>query len=254
MAKSLSPAPSRKRYLPENRRRMIVEGAIRFFAEHGFDGSTHQLASYIGVTQPLIYQYFPSKTNLIEAVYEQLFQDRWNDEWDAILSDRSRPIEDRLVDFYRRYAAVTHEPEWTRVFLYSGLRGLEINRRYSSIVGERAIRRICIEVRDAFGFDGLDKTPLSVAETEAAWMLHASVFYYGVRRFVYRTEVEARPDQLVRTAVRLYLRGIAGVAEANGLNATAGNRQCSGVRRAAGKPDARRPARRPASRAPKKSR
>jgi AcrR family transcriptional regulator len=212
------PIKTRKRHPPEERRRLIIESAIEFFSKHGFDGSTHQLATYIGVTQPLIYQYFPTKDDLIEAVYETLFVNRWKDEWDVILSDRSRKIENRLIEFYTDYAKVVHEPNWTRVFLYSGLRGLEINRRYTSIVAERAIRRICIEVRDAFNFVGLAKAPLSVAETESAWMLHASIFYYGVRRFVYQLDVEAGSDELIRTAVTLYLRGVTGIAENNGLS------------------------------------
>lgn len=224
MADPSYPVKKRRRHSPAQRRRMIIEGAIEFFSRHGFDGSTHQLATYIGVTQPLIYQYFPTKEDLIEAVYQSLFQNRWKDEWDVILSDRKRTIEERLIEFYTDYAKVIHEPEWTRVFLYSGLRGLEINRRYASIVAERAIRRICIEVREAFNFAGLADAPLSVAETEAAWMLHASVFYYGVRRFVYQFEVEAGSDQLIHTAVKLYLYGVTGVAEANGLLGKAGAR------------------------------
>ncbi len=208
----------RKRYSPEERRRMIVEGAIEFFAENGFDGSTHQLAKYIGVTQPLIYQYFPSKEDLIEAVYSELFQGRWNDEWDGILADRSRSLEDRLTDFYQRYCAVIHAPDWIRVFLYSGLKEMDITQRYAPLVEERAIRRICIEARDAFGLPGLDKVPLSHEEFEAAWMLHGGIFYYGVRRFVYRVPVEASTEKLINASVKLYLEGVGGVAKSIGLS------------------------------------
>ena len=59
---------------------MILDGAIDFFAEHGLDGSTHALAKYLNVTQPLIYQYFPNKEELIDAVYEELFRGRWRAE------------------------------------------------------------------------------------------------------------------------------------------------------------------------------
>lgn len=196
---------------------MILEGAITFFAEKGFDGSTHQLAEYLGVTQPLIYQYFPTKEDLIEAVYEDLFQSRWKDEWDGILSDRSRPLHDRLTDFYRRYCEVIHAPEWIRVFLYSGLKNMEINLRYGPIVEERAIRRICIEARAEMGFPGVDKAPLTNQEFEAVWTMHGGIFYYGVRRFVYRAKVNASTDELIEGAVTTFLAGTPKLVERMGV-------------------------------------
>ena len=45
---------------------MIVEGAIHYFAEHGFDGETRALARSIGVSQALIFHYFPTKEALID--------------------------------------------------------------------------------------------------------------------------------------------------------------------------------------------
>ena len=48
--------------------KMIVEEAIRFFAEAGFAGQTRELARRLDVTQPLLFQYFPTKDDLIERV------------------------------------------------------------------------------------------------------------------------------------------------------------------------------------------
>ncbi len=222
MAEELDTKPKakRQRFSPEERRRMILEGAIEFFAENGFDGSTHQLAHFLGVTQPLIYKYYPTKEDLIDAVYEDLFQNRWNDEWDGILSDRSRPIKERLVDFYTRYCEVIHSPDWIRVFLYSGLKNMEINQRYAPLVEERAIRRVCIEARDANNLPGLDKIPLANEEFEAVWTMHGGIFYYGVRRFVYRVPVSASTDELINGAVTTYLEGVQGLARQMGLTAS----------------------------------
>jgi AcrR family transcriptional regulator len=196
---------------------MIIEGAIKFFAENGFDGSTHQLANYLGVTQPLIYQYFPTKEDLIGAVYENLFQSRWRDEWDGILADRDRPIHDRLVDFYTRYCEVIHSPDWIRVFLYSGLKNMEINLRYAPLIEERAIRRICLEVRAANGLPGVDKVPLTNQEFEAVWTMHGGIFYYGVRRYVYHANVAASTDELIDGAVTVFLEGVLGLTERLGI-------------------------------------
>lgn len=205
------------RYSPEERRKMIIDGAIEFFSEQGFDGSTHQLAKYLGVTQPLIYQYFPSKEDLVEAVYMSLFQDRWNDEWEDILRDRTRPIQDRLTDFYSRYIAIVHTSEWIRIFLHSGLKNMEIARRYTPIIERRVITRICAEMRAALGLQDFANCALTDEEFEAAWMLHGGIFYNGVRRSVYRVPVKADVDALIRGTVLTYVSGAKGLAEHLGI-------------------------------------
>ena len=74
---------ARKRLQPFDRERLIVEAAVRFFAENGFEGQTRKLAASLGITQPLLYRYFPSKEALIERVYQEVFIGRWNPDWEA---------------------------------------------------------------------------------------------------------------------------------------------------------------------------
>jgi AcrR family transcriptional regulator len=76
---------ARKRLQPFDRERLIVEAAVRFFAENGFEGQTRKLAASLGITQPLLYRYFPSKEALIERVYQEVFIGRWNPDWEAWL-------------------------------------------------------------------------------------------------------------------------------------------------------------------------
>jgi AcrR family transcriptional regulator len=46
---------ARKRMSVQERERQIVEGAIQFFARHGFDAQLRDLAKSIGVTHTLLY-------------------------------------------------------------------------------------------------------------------------------------------------------------------------------------------------------
>ena len=83
------------------RRAQIVEAACQFFSEHGFSGPTRDLAASIGVTQALLYRYFDSKTDLIDAVFAQVFRTHWAD--DAIErfeEGLGRPVVERLVEAY----------------------------------------------------------------------------------------------------------------------------------------------------------
>ena len=209
----------RKRLSPENRRRMILDEAISFFAEYGFDGSTRQLARHLGVTQPLIYQYFPSKAELIEAVYQKVFEQRWEDEWSNTLADQSTPLVDRLEKFYTNYCEVIHDPTWMRIYLFAGLRSNEINQKYNPLIEKRIIRRICEELRIHCGLPTHDIHPITPAEIETVWTLHGGIFYYGVRRYVYKVSVKVSSRQMIRSAVLTLVNGYealvrdAGVAE-----------------------------------------
>lgn len=211
-------AAPRRRYSPAERRQMILDGAIQFFAEHGLDGSTHQLAKYLNVTQPLIYQYFPNKEELIDAVYEELFRGRWREAFDQILCDRSRPLRDRLLDFYDHYAQIMHSSEWMRVYLYSGLRNLELNQRYNPLIEKGVIARFCEELRHSLNLPGFDTLPLTPQEREATWVLHGGLFYYGVRRFIYRVEASEDTALTVDAAVTMYLAGMPEVYRRMGLS------------------------------------
>ncbi|MEN9769531.1 MAG: hypothetical protein RLZZ180_1161, partial [Pseudomonadota bacterium] len=75
------------------RERQILDGAIQFFADKGLDGQLRDLASSIGVTHALLYHYFPTKQALIDRVYLEVFEGRWQPEWETLLDDPERSPE-----------------------------------------------------------------------------------------------------------------------------------------------------------------
>ena len=116
------PAP-KKRMKREDREREIVRAAVAFFAEVGLDGDTRELAKRLGVTQSLIFRYFPNKAALIERVYQEVYVGRWNPYWETIITDRNISLNDRLLMLYKDYARVALTYDWVRIFMFSGLRG-----------------------------------------------------------------------------------------------------------------------------------
>lgn len=203
---------NRRRLAADDRRRQIVAAATSFFAEVGFDGGTRALAERLGVTQPLIYRYFPSKDDLIKAVYEDVYVNRWQPGWDALIADRSIALADRLKQFYRRFTEVIFTPEWIRIYLFSGLRGLEINQWWISFVEERIMRTICGEIRHSHGLPAPDQLPIQPEEIELYWMLHGGIFYYGVRCEVYHATPHLDRGALIDVGVDSFLAGFAAVA------------------------------------------
>lgn len=207
-------APPRKRMASEERRQEFLTKAIEFFAQEGFESSTRELARRLGVTQPLLYRYFPSKSDLISEVYDAVYVKRWRDEWGVLLADRSRPLRDRLVEFYIAYTDVVFHNDWMRIFLFSGLKGVDINRRYMELVRVRILEPILSEVRFDAGLDDLTPTE---EEVEFAWIVHGGIFYYGVRTLIYEASVLNNKEFVIENAIDSLLGQIAQVR----ANATA---------------------------------
>lgn len=186
----------RKRLPRQEREKLIVEEAIRFFAEVGFEGQTRALAERLGVTQPLLYRYFPDKSSLIDRVYQEVYLNRWNPAWDSLISDRSRSLKERLTIFYRQFYDTYYTYESVRIFLFAGLKGLDLNTRGLSDLLQRAVLPICAEIRHQAGLPGVAEAPMMPAEIEAFWTMHSRFFYRAVRQHVYGLPVT---DDLEKT-------------------------------------------------------
>jgi AcrR family transcriptional regulator len=154
---------------PEARKTELLTRAIEFFSEEGFDGGTRALAQRIGITQPLIYRYFPSKEDLINEVYNAVYVSQWKDDWTTRLVDRSLPLQQRLTEFYRDYAHTIFNRTWMRIFFFAGLKGLDINTRY--------INRV----------------------------MHGAIFYQGIREHVYGLPGQIDHDRSAQAAIKMYL-------------------------------------------------
>ena len=74
MGKSPKPRPARKSRAdadPPARREEVLETALTLVSEHGVAGaSLRKLAAELGISQPSLYHYFPSKDALVSAVVE----------------------------------------------------------------------------------------------------------------------------------------------------------------------------------------
>jgi AcrR family transcriptional regulator len=200
-----------RRLSPDDRRKEFVAKATELFAEEGFGGGTRALARRLGVTQPLLYRYFPSKDDLIKEVYRTVYLEPLETGWEKLLSDRSRPLRDRLQDFYVAYTNVIFTRKWLRIYLYSGLKGLDINRWYVDMVRDKILTRIIRECRHEVGLSVQSKP--TAAELELAWVFHGGIFYYGVRKYIYESPVLEDKGQMISAALEVFLAGFERISE-----------------------------------------
>ena len=197
---------TRVRMKPSERKQLILAGAIDYFAEYGFTGKTRELSDRLGITQPLLYRYFPSKQVLMEEVFEIIFLDSWRNDWDGLLSDESIPLNKRLTKFDQQYFEDSFSMRWIRVYLHSGLAGTGLNKKYLKMIRQRLIDPVCISMRTHFG-PKLEWGPISDAEREFVWMLHGNFFAYATRKYIFNHDTKIDFDGYLTRAIGNFLDG-----------------------------------------------
>ena len=168
------------------------------------------LATEVGVTHALLYHYFPTKQALIERVYYALCEGRWNVEWEVLLDDPTRDVEDKFNAFYRAYSATVLTRDFVRVFMFSGLSDRYITDRFFTLLRTRLFPRLIRETRRHCGI--VSRRKPSSQEFELLMGLHGGIFYTGVRRYIYEQAAPMLPQPkqdedlvLVRDRVHAYL-------------------------------------------------
>jgi AcrR family transcriptional regulator len=193
-----------RRLAPEEREQLIVQKAVKHFATHGFSASTRDLAKEMGVSQPLLYRYFPSKEALADRVFDEVYLSRWNPEWEETIADHGRPLEARLRQFYKQYGKVILKSDWIRIFIFAGLTREGINKRYLDRLRERIFDLVLAELRREFGI--ADPTPQQYEdEIEFIWGLHAAIFYVGVRKSVNGLPIPKDLDRMIDQKLDAFL-------------------------------------------------
>ena len=110
-------APARAAGVAADKRRQILDAAVRVFARQGFHSCrVSDIADEAGVAYGLVYHYFESK----EEILNTLFLERWQIMLDAIAEIDSKPLTAReklyevasfIIDSYR------YEPELMKVII-----------------------------------------------------------------------------------------------------------------------------------------
>lgn len=205
--KTVKPVKAKVRLSAQEREQQIAQGAVEFFSEVGFSGDTRQLASRLNVTQSLLYKYFPNKEALIERVYQEVYIGRWDPFWESIIRDQSLPMEQRLNTLYIAYAKTALNRDWVRIFMFSGLRGERINRKYLDMLRARILEPIAQELRKEFGLPGVAEIPLKNSEVELVWSINARIFYFGQRRWIFDVPIEDNLEEMIRLTIAHFMAG-----------------------------------------------
>jgi len=161
---------ARNERLAAEKRRVILDAAVRVFATRGFNGCrVSDIADEAGVAYGLVYHYFRSK----DEVLDTLFLERWNVMLELIRDVDQRQIPPReklheitsfIVDSYR------HDPDLMKVII------VEVTRAANSFG-----RTHLAKIREAYELiaDVVEKAQQEGAFTDAVTAQFAAMAFYG---------------------------------------------------------------------------
>lgn len=205
-ARKKKPAAAPARLPRGARRQRLVEEAATFFAEVGFEGTTRALAERLGVTQALLYRYFPSKQALIDAALAHVFGDRWDPAWDGLLADHRQPLAERLTTFYCAYHAGSTALSM-RLFVRAGLDGQSLPGRHGARLTDRIFAPVIAALRAETGLPTLADKGMMRGERELAMTLHGAVVFLGIRKHVYQMPLPKNVDDVIRLQAETFVAG-----------------------------------------------
>lgn len=187
------------------RRAQILNKAFEFFSEYGLTAQTRALADACGVSQRLLYSVFPNKSALINAVYETEIAGVFKAVWFVQLRDRSKPMAQRLNEFYRQYYGTVLTRRWMRLFLYASLAEVEMATTYISSIILHLLETMMEEAAHEAGL----ALPQNQAELqEIGWILHGAVSHLAIRRHIYHGATSLDVEKVIALQVGSFLAGL----------------------------------------------
>ena len=191
---------------PVERKRQIVDAAMRCFAERGFEGTTTRMLSRAaGVSEGLIFRHFPTKRSLYRAIIAKRIAEGPAGMMpaEAAARDDDRAVLTSIASTL--VARVAKDPSFMRLMFYSALEGAPLSRMFynARVRRVRSFLASYLERRMKAG-------ALRVMDpAAAAGAFMGMVANYIQQKHLFRVPVSPLPvDELVRAWVDLFLRGL----------------------------------------------
>ena len=194
----------RKRLTHDERKALILDRAADYLSENGFPVRTRRLAAAAGISQRLIYHFFPNKSALIDEIYDRAIEGPFKATWFVELADRATPVADRLHAFYRDYFDTLLTRRWTRLLIYSSFSKQNMAPRYISGVILRLLETIVEEVAAERGVTLPKEKPVI---HEIGWILHGAVSHLAIRRHLFHANVDVPVDLVLDAQIDSFLAG-----------------------------------------------
>ena len=192
----------------QERRAAIIDTAINLFAENGFRGvTTRELAQAVGVSEPVLYQHFPSKRDLYNAIIETIVEKSAPSFGDCpnippTLGDNREffiAVASAIIDWHERH------PAYLRLLIFSALEGHE----FSELFFERHSVHFLNALADHIRTQVEIKAFRPVDPVVAAHHFIGVTAHYGIHCSIFQKNKVTMPrDAVVSSIVDIFMKGI----------------------------------------------
>jgi AcrR family transcriptional regulator len=193
----------------QDRRSAILKAAIRLFSERGFRGvTTRELAASVGVSEPVLYQHFPSKKELYTAIIEESNDQHYRDALEGLAKMAESANDEQFFTHLAQAMVQWHEqkPELIRLKFFSNLEGHELMEEFHDKQARPFIEVIVgyIEKRMEQG------AFLEVNPLVAALAFCGTIGHYCQSTVLFRSSIcqSICREEMVSLSVKLFLNGI----------------------------------------------
>jgi len=204
----------KRRMSAGGRREQILKGAMRIFAQKGFRGTTtREIARRLGISEALMFKYFPSK----EALYRAIIQKRMDGSEEMFFPKEAiQAKDDRQV--FRSIASYliqknTEDPTFMRLVLYSALERHDLSKIFFENHAVERTKLLSEYIRQRIKEKAFKKVPP---------MLAARAFMGMVMHYVQAEEIYGMKNtshfsqkRVVDTLVDAFLNGLKGSPSGN---------------------------------------
>ncbi len=197
---------SKKLHRKQKKRATILAAAVAEFHDHGFDRtSMDQISATAGASKRTVYNHFPSKEELFDAMVQTL-QERCDDLAFPYSSDR--PLDDQLMEIGTRYLELMSSDEFMQLSRIVLSRFIQHPARAENVIrGQGDTQAAVTKWMEAAVQD--NRLSVSTPETAAIQftaMLGAFAFWPQLIAGAERPTKE-RIEDIVKTAVEIFLQG-----------------------------------------------
>jgi AcrR family transcriptional regulator len=198
----------------EGRREHILKGAMQLFAKNGFRGTTtREIAQRLGISEALMFKYFPSK----EALYWAIIQKRTDGSEEmlfpkeAIQAKDDRQVFQAIASYLIRKNR--EDPTFMRLLLYSALERHDLSSIFFENHAAERTRLLSRYIRQRIK----EKVFKNVPPMVAARAFIGMVIHYVLAEEIYGMKSLSRFSQkkVVDTLVDAFLNGLKGTQDRN---------------------------------------
>ncbi len=192
----------------QERRQAIIEAAVKLFSERGFRGvTTREIAAEVGVTEPVLYQHFPSKRDLYRAMIERKIEQSGTlfDRFHTICQSNHAPREFfiglgmLIVDWHLA------DSSFLRLMIHARLEGNEL----TEIVHERMFENYHQTLMDAVARQMKSEPYREVDPEIAAYAFCSMISHHCLHLVLFKHCVPVQSnEEIVQSMVDIFLHGI----------------------------------------------